>query len=91
MIRKERRLFCFMRHAHLFLIVSDRIKFTPAFTSTRQTEAYRTVVEIPYNMQSLYASLDVRASSVGVKESSRGSGLSSDVWFERVVCNWLCG
>lgn len=69
-VRKVGRLFRFMWLSQSRGIIFDQIKFMPAPVSRRQTSTCMAVVKIPYDIQSLYVVLDVRALSVGAQANS---------------------
>lgn len=56
-VRREDRLFCFIRFAHSYGTNSDRIKFMPAPVSRRHTNVCIIVVKIPYDSRSVYIGL----------------------------------
>lgn len=90
-VRKEGKLFRFMRFARSRGIISDRIKCTPVSVSRIQTDVCINVVEISYDTRILYVSLDVRAKSVDVGANYRGSRLSAILRFGLIAKDWLCG
>lgn len=72
-VRRDKRFLGFLRFVHSFETISNRIRFLPATVSRRRTDVCIAVVEIPFDNRGLYFGLDVKATSDGVGENSRGS------------------
>lgn len=89
--REEERLFRFTQLAYSCRTISGRVKFILASVSMRQIDVRITVVEIPYNIRSLYVVLDVRTTSVDVGANFGGSRLGVVVRFEIVVSAYFVG
>lgn len=80
----------FMRIARSCGIISDRIGFILAPVLRGQTDVCLTVVEIPCDIQNLYAALIVRATSVNVRANFKGLRLSAVVCFKLFVSECFC-
>lgn len=90
-VRREIRLFRFIRFAYSCGIISDRTRFMPSPVSRRHTDVWISVVEIPYGSKRLYVGLEVRTTSIDVGADSRSSRLSAPVCLGLLVEKWLSG
>lgn len=90
-VLREGRLFLSMRLIHSSGIISNLIKFMPAPVSRRQMAVCMIVVELSYDIQSLYNVLKVRAMLDEIEMNCRGSRLAIIPSFRRFVVGWLSG
>lgn len=88
-VRRDGRLFCFLRFAPSRGISSGLTKFMPTPVSRRHMDVFITVVGIPYDHQSVYDNLDVRATPIGVGANSEDLGLSATARLGHVIGNWF--